>query len=70
MYLNSITIIRAIAILLIVASHCDILANITPNTFIHRILINITAGGTVIFVFLSGFLYHHLFYQKGRTHIF
>lgn len=70
MYLHSITNLRAIAILLIVGSHCHSISNITPNDFIHRLLINITAGGTIIFVFLSGFLYHHVFYQKERTNIF
>lgn len=62
--------LRAIAILLIVGSHCHRISNIMPSNFIHRLLINITAGGTVIFVFLSGFLYHHIFYLKGRTNIF
>ena len=70
MYLYSITILRAIAILLIVGSHCHSISNIMPSNFIHRLLINITAGGTVVFVFLSGFLYHHIFYLKGRTNIF
>ncbi len=70
MYLQSITNIRAFAILLIVGSHCHNISNTTQNDFIHRLLINLTAGGTVVFVFLSGFLYHHVFYLKGRTDIF
>ncbi|MEP2280850.1 acyltransferase [Maribacter sp.] len=70
MYLNSITILRAIAIVLIVASHCDIFSDIKQTNFIHRLLINITAGGTIVFVFISGFLYHHIFYLKSKTHLF
>ena len=70
MYLNSFTILRAIAIVLIVASHCDIFSNIHPTNFIHRLIINTTAGGTIVFVFISGFLYHHIFYLKSRTNIF
>ncbi len=70
MYLQSISNLRAFAILLIVGSHCHSISNITPDAFVHRFLINITAGGTIVFVFLSGFLYHHVFYQKGKTAIF
>jgi len=70
MYLYSITILRAIAIILIVGSHCHSISNIIPSNFIHRLLINITAGGTVVFVFLSGFLFHHVFYLKKRINIF
>tara|TARA_R110000868_G_scaffold98237_2_gene270240 strand:+ start:5945 stop:6997 length:1053 start_codon:yes stop_codon:yes gene_type:complete len=70
MYLPSITILRAIAIVLIVGSHCQNISNIIPSNFIHRLLINITAGGTVVFVFLSGFLFHHVFYLKKRINIF
>tara|TARA_R110002167_G_scaffold10108_1_gene46549 strand:- start:4685 stop:5716 length:1032 start_codon:yes stop_codon:yes gene_type:complete len=61
---------RAIAILLIVGAHCHSISDINGDNFIHRLLMNITAGGTTVFVFLSGFLYHHIFYLKGRTKIF
>ncbi len=70
MYLQSITILRAIAIVLIVGSHCHSISNIVPNGFIQRLLMNLTAGGTVVFVFISGFLFHHVFYLKGKTNVF
>ena len=35
MYLPSITILRAIAIVLIVGSHCHSISNIIPSNFIH-----------------------------------
>lgn len=70
MYLQSITNFRAIAIILIVGAHCYGISDFIQNDFLTRLVFNITSGGTIIFVFLSGFLFHHIFYLKGRINIF
>lgn len=67
MFVNSFNHFRAIAITFIVAGHCLFVAGIPdgePNTFIEAIFINIIAGGTSLFVFISGFLFHLVFYKK------
>ncbi|MGB7249337.1 MAG: acyltransferase family protein, partial [Phormidesmis sp.] len=64
MFLNSINHFRAIAIIIIVAGHCFYLADISFNTLPERSFGNLIAGGTVLFVFISGFLFHHIFYKR------
>lgn len=70
MYLNSITNLRAMAIVLIVGAHTYGISDFIQNDFLNRLVFNLTYGSTIIFVFISGFLYHHVFYLKGRTKIF
>jgi hypothetical protein len=64
MFLNSINHFRAIAIVIIVAGHCFYLVDASFNTLPERALGNLIAGGTVLFVFISGFLFHHIFYKR------
>lgn len=64
MYLNSINYFRAIAIIFIVASHCFYLSDYTFTSDFGNVINNITGGGTSFFVFISGFLFHHVFYKN------
>ncbi len=63
-FINSINYFRGLAIIIIVLGHSYDLAhwNISSNfeVFIHALSLN----GTVYFVFISGFLYYHIFYHK------
>ncbi len=60
-YLNSINYFRGIAILLIVAGHCYAIAGWDIDSFGERVCANLITGSTALFVFISGFLFHHLF---------
>lgn len=57
---------RAIAIILVVVSHCNNLAFGsfigTPSPF--DFIISLFSGATALFVFISGFLFHHVFYAR------
>jgi probable poly-beta-1,6-N-acetyl-D-glucosamine export protein len=63
-FINSINYFRGLAIIIIVLGHSYDLAhwNTSGNfeAFIHALSLN----GTVYFVFISGFLYYHIFYHK------
>jgi len=62
LYLNSFNHFRAIAIILIVAGHSAF--NIKVDSIFENILMNLVLGATALFVFISGFLFHHIFYKK------
>lgn len=64
MYLNSINYFRAIAIIFIVFGHCLDIADFSYNSFAGNTIFNLTLGGTSLFVFISGFLFHHIFYKN------
>lgn len=64
MYLNSINYFRGIAIIFIVFGHCLEIADFSYNSVIGNTILNLTLGGTALFVFISGFLFHHIFYKK------
>ncbi|MFT6203401.1 MAG: surface polysaccharide O-acyltransferase-like enzyme [Spirosomataceae bacterium] len=66
MYINSINYFRGISIIFIVFGHCLTLADYTYDSIAGNTLFNLTKGGTVFFVFISGFLFHHIFYEKFR----
>ncbi|MGD1920569.1 MAG: acyltransferase family protein, partial [Pleurocapsa sp.] len=63
-FINSINYFRGLAIVIIVLGHCFDLAqwNVSNNfeIFVH----NLSLYGTFYFVFISGFLYYHIFYQR------
>lgn len=63
MRLNQFDYFRAIAILIIVAGH-NINETFIIDTFAEKVLVNLIYGGTALFVFISGFFFHHVFYQK------
>lgn len=69
MHLYSLTILRAVAITMVVFGHCFALGSLDVDTVTERFFVNLVAGATVIFVFVSGFLFHHVFmrdFQFGR----
>jgi probable poly-beta-1,6-N-acetyl-D-glucosamine export protein len=70
MYLRSFEYFRAIAIVLIVAGHCYGISGWHISSFADRVVANIITGGTTLFVFISGFLFHHVFYQTFNYRIF
>jgi surface polysaccharide O-acyltransferase-like enzyme len=53
---------RGIAIIFIVAGHSYGAWQI--NSFAERVLANLIGGGTTLFVFISGFFFHYIFYQN------
>lgn len=69
MRLNQFDYFRAIAILIIVAGHC-IYDVIKVDTFLEKVLVNLIYGGTALFVFISGFFFHHVFYKKFNYQVF
>jgi len=65
MHLRSFEYFRAVAIVSIVVGHCYGIAGWWPiDTFGEKVLANLISGGTSLFVFISGFLFHHVFYPK------
>jgi hypothetical protein len=64
MYLNFINYFRAIAIMIIVAGHCFTLSDFSFTSNFGNIILNLIVGGTSFFVFISGFLFHHVFYKN------
>lgn len=56
--LNYINVFRGLAILLIVAGHTMQLGN--PGTILNTTAFEVLTGGTVLFIFISGFLFQHL----------
>ena len=67
MFVNSLNHFRAIAIVFIVAGHSLFMTGVIDESvtnIFETALINIIAGGTSLFVFISGFLFHHVFYKK------
>ena len=64
MHLRSFEYFRAVAIVLIVVGHSYGVAGWWIDSFGERVLANLVSGGTSLFVFISGFLFHHVFYPK------
>ena len=60
--LRSIEYFRAFAIIFIVAGHFFYISGIEPSGLLEQTIQNIIYGGTTLFVFISGFLFHHVFY--------
>ena len=53
---------RGIAILFVVVGHCYGPWGI--NRFGEKVFANIITGGTSLFVFISGYLFHHIYYEN------
>lgn len=69
MYLHSFNYFRGIAILFIVAGHCLYMSGWVIDSVAEKWFANLVLGGTTLFVFISGFLFHHIYvarfnYQK------
>lgn len=62
MHLNSFDYFRGLAIIFIVAGHSS--AYWAMESFYEKVFANLITGGTIYFVFISGFFFHHVFYQK------
>lgn len=63
-FLNSINQFRAIAIIFVVAGHCFEITGMQFNSLVEKSIANLITGGTFLFVFISGFMFHHVFYKK------
>jgi hypothetical protein len=70
MFLISLNHFRAIAIVFIVSGHFLPISNIEFDSFIERLIFNLISGGTGLFVFISGFLFHYVFYKKFQYKTF
>lgn len=66
MHLKSFEYFRAITIILIVIGHCYGISGWKIDTIEERVLANLISGSTSLFVFISGFLFHHVFYPKFK----
>lgn len=66
MHLNSFNHFRAISILLIIAGHSFEITGLKVNSLIDATAKNLIQGNTALFVFISGFLFHHIFYAKFK----
>ena len=64
MFLNSFNYFRGISILFIVAGHTFWIAHWGIDQKWERFINNMISGSTVLFVFISGYLFHHIFYPK------
>ena len=64
MYLNSLNYFRALACMLVVAGHTLTKTGMVLNSCVELTLLNMITGGTTLFVFISGFLFHHIYYKK------
>lgn len=53
-------IIRAIAILLIVVTHAQYVAKWVPDSYLGYFVANLYSGGTILFIFISGYIFHKL----------
>lgn len=63
-FLNSINYFRGICILFIVAGHCVSPSGWHIDSFFEKVFINLVYSGSALFVFISGFLFHHIFYKN------
>lgn len=63
MRLNQFDYFRAIAIILIVAGH-TIHESMDISSFFDNLLVSLVGSSSALFVFISGFFFHHVFYKK------
>ncbi len=63
-FINSINYFRGIAIILIILGHCYHLSNWHISNNIEKVFYASTLNGSVYFVFISGFLFHHIFFHR------
>jgi len=63
MFLSYIHSLRAMAILSIVAFHCIGLFATEPLCWQEPLILSLASNGTMLFVFVAGFLFQHLSYK-------
>jgi len=64
MLVNSFNHFRAISILFIIAGHSFGVNGMEFDSVFNTTIQNLISGGTTLFVFISGFLFHHVFYKR------
>ncbi len=64
MFINSINTLRAIAIIIIVSGHFFSFAKINCDSYFEKFIFCFITGGSGLFVFISGFLFHFIFFEK------
>jgi len=69
-WINSFNHFRAIAIIFIVAGHSLGITGMKSDTVLFGTIKNLLTGGTCLFVFISGFLFHFIYYRKFKYAIF
>ena len=63
-YLHSIDLVRCFALLLLIAGHCTYSFEYKDSViFQHQMVRNILVGNSILFVFLSGFLFEYLLHK-------
>lgn len=62
MYINALNNFRALAIVLIVMVHIFPIVFKGELNIYEGVFLNLISGGTTLFVFISGFLFHHVFF--------
>lgn len=63
-FINSINYFRGIAIIIIVLGHSFDLAHWDISNNLETFIYSLSLNGTVYFVFISGFLYNHIFFAR------
>ncbi|MGY5353868.1 acyltransferase family protein [Wenyingzhuangia sp. IMCC45467] len=66
MYLQSLNYFRAIAIIFVISSHVFYLVEYNPSSVFELFIYNTIVGSSTPFVFISGFLFHHVFCEKYK----
>ena len=66
MFLKSFEYFRGVTILFIVAGHCYELGNWKIDHVFEKFIANLISGGSSLFVFISGFLFHFVFYENFK----
>lgn len=73
-YLDEFNYFRGVSIFLVVLEHMLMIFGLVVNSawfvnddslHIYRCIANVVWGGTALFVFISGFLFYYIFYQRG-----
>ncbi len=70
MFLRSFNYFRGIAIIFVVLAHSYIPAGWQPDSTLDRFMFDLMMNGTVFFVFISGFLFHHVFVPRYQYRAF
>ncbi|MDO6460508.1 acyltransferase [Granulosicoccaceae sp. 1_MG-2023] len=70
MYLHSFSHFRALAIVLVVAGHSYGLAGWKVDSLPEQVLASLITGATGLFVFISGFFFHFVFYKRFEYRAF
>ncbi len=66
-FLNSINYFRGIAIVIIVFGHSYGLSRFDVDTLFDKTFFSLIKQGSVYFIFISGFLFHHIYFVKNAN---